>query len=456
MSAREHSLRERDSPEFDEGGTERPALTAWVMHGTACMSVLLLGANYYGTLAAARAYGAKGIDVIMADESRSALCLSSRFVTERLTCPKVSDTSSFLRWLMEQGHAHGGSLVLYPTTDHLAWLFAAHRAELDQVFRIYHPDEEAIFGLLDKHRLSLAASAVGLELPFTLVAEPIEKLEQLARSMKFPILLKPRTQVFLRSGVKGVLVPSPGELKEKIAEFLRFTVYEDALRERHPEVSAPLLQEYLPAAETSVFSVSGFRTREGVLMARGAMKVLQRPRKLGIGLCFESRPLDSELLEKLSALCEKVGYFGTFEAEFIISGSRRLLIDFNPRFYSQMAFDQARGLDHALLAYYSARGQHAQVAKLLDQAQAWRSKGPEAYCHRGLLELVLGLQGASGRMTRAQVRHWRDWIVERRPHLIDATWSRDDPMPAVVDWALWLSRFAHHPRSFVVHYLLNR
>ena len=38
------------------------------------------------------------------------------------------------------------------------------------------------------------------------------------------------------------------------------------------------MQEYLPAAETSVFSVSGFYSSAGELVARGAMKVLQRPR----------------------------------------------------------------------------------------------------------------------------------------------------------------------------------
>lgn len=419
------------------------------------MTVLLLGANSYGTLAAARAFGAMNVKVIMADPERSGFALSSRFVTERRICPETSDTSRLLAWLLEQGRAAPKSLVLYPTSDHLAWLFAVHREELAPLFRIYHPDEPTIFSLLDKHRLSLAAAAVGLEMPPTRLAEA-GTLEAVAREMTFPLLLKPRTQVFMSSGLKGVLVLSVGELKEKVAMFRRFIVYDEALRSRHPEVNSPLIQEYLPAAETGVFSVSGFRSREGELAVRAALKVLQRPRKLGIGLCFESQPVEQKLVDKLSALCAEVGYFGTFEAEFIVSGSKRYLIDFNPRFYSQMGFDHARGLNHAMLAYFGALGEQREVSRLLGEARAWRAQGEEAYCHRGMLELLLNVQRVSGHMTGEQVARWREWLIDRRARLVDAAWSREDPMPAMMDSARWAGHFFRHPRTFLRHYVLNQ
>jgi D-aspartate ligase len=262
--------------------------------------------------------------------------------------------------------------------------------------------------------------------------------------------------VFLASGLKGVLVPSASELKEKITLFRKFLVYDEALRARHPEVNSPLVQEYLPAAETGVFSVSGFRSQEGEIAVRAAMKVLQRPRKLGIGLCFEGQPVEQELVDKLSALCARVGYYGTFEAEFIVVGSRRYLIDFNPRFYSQMGFDHARGLNHAMLAYFGALGEKREVSRLLGEARTWRPQGEEAYCHRGMLEVVLGVQRVSGRMTAEQVAHWRNWLVGRRGRLIDATWSSEDPLPAMFDSARWAGHFFRHPRSLLRHYVLNQ
>ena len=101
--------------------------------------------------------------------------------------------------------------------------------------------------------------------------------------------------------------------------------------------------------------MAGFVDDGGECVALASMKILQRPRKVGIGLCFEARAIEEPLVEKIAALCRRVGYTGVFEAEFVVAGDRRLLIDFNPRFYSQMGFEVARGLPAA--AARVARGE---------------------------------------------------------------------------------------------------
>jgi len=217
-----------------------------------------------------------------------------------------------------------------------------------------------------------------------------------------------------------------------------------------------MVQEYLTVAETNIFSVSGFVTKEGEIMARAAMKVLQRPRKVGIGLCFEGRPIEEPLLEKLKLLCKRVGYWGAFESEFIATGDRRLLIDFNPRFYSQMGFDVARGLRLPLLVLHAASGNRAALDAELARARAWQATGREVYCHKSMLDLVLTLQGLSGQMSRADVRHWRSWYADHKQAATDAVRDADDPKPALVDAAQWVQHFARHPRSFVRSFVLNR
>src|SRR5207244_9422236 len=110
------------------------------------------------------------------------------------------------------------------------------------------------------------------------------------------------------------------------------------------------------------------------------------------------------------ALCKKIGYHGAFESEFIADGDKRLLIDFNPRFYSQMGFDIARGLPLPMLVLWAAQGDREQLDAELEKARAWSASGDEVYCHKTMLDLVLTLQGLSGQMTRDDVRHWRDWV----------------------------------------------
>jgi predicted ATP-grasp superfamily ATP-dependent carboligase len=419
------------------------------------MGVLLLGADYYGTLAAARAFGKAGIRVTMADENRHARALYSRHVTERLVHPELSSPTALVDWLVDWGTRNPGTF-LYPPNDHLAWLFAAERERLSKVFTMYSPSEETIITLLDKKRLHAACVEVGIEVPQTLGLGDLEIESTIVRGVPFPVLLKPRTQVYLKSGIKGFIAHDHVELASELARFRELVAFDPVLLDRHPDIAEPMIQEYLAAAETSIFSVSGFVDAQGRVVARGAMKVLQRPRKVGIGLCFESRELEPGLVDKLSALCKKIGYHGAFESEFIVHGRRRLLIDFNPRFYSQMGFDVARGLPLPLLVWHAARGDEQRLGAELDRARAWQPKGGEVYCHKTMLDLVLGLQGLSGQMTRDEVRRWRAWYAEHEERATDAVRDADDRLPSVIDAAQWVQHFARHPRSFVRSFVLNR
>jgi D-aspartate ligase len=419
------------------------------------MSVLLLGADYYGTLAAARCYGKHGVAVTMASDNPRARGLYSRHVKSRLQHPPLSEPQRVLDWLVEYGERHRGTL-LYAPNDHFAWLFAAHRDRLRRVFQTYTPSEDAMLSVLDKKRLHEACAAVGIDVPQTYVLGGSSNDAKIVRRLRWPALIKPRTQVFLESGIKGFIVHDPKELASELKRFRRLVRFNDVLTSRHPELAEPMVQEYLSAAETSIFSVSGFVTKSGELVSRAAMKVLQRPRKVGIGLCFEGRPTERWLADKLSALCKKVGYYGCFEAEFIADGARRLLIDFNPRFYSQMGFEIARGLPLPMLVWHAAHGDDTRVAAELARARDWRPSGDEAYCHKTMLDLLLTLQGLAGQMTRTDVKRWRAWYANHRDGVTDAVRDPDDQMPGLVDTAQWVQHFAKHPRSFVRDFVLNR
>lgn len=417
------------------------------------MDVLLLGADYYGTLAAARAYGREGMTVSMADEGRQARALYSRYVARRLVHPPLSTPKELVAWLVEWGTRRAPRrAVLYPPNDHLAWLFAAERDRLSKAFAMLSPSEGAVFTLLDKRRLHEACADIGIDAPLTLSAAEIAR----GRAAPFPVLLKPRTQVYLTSGVKGFIARDRAELDAATRRFHDHVTFDPVLTARHPEVVEPMVQEYLPAAETSIFSVSGFVDADGAVVARAAMKVLQRPRRVGIGLCFEGRAVEEPLVEKLAALCKKIGYFGAFESEFIVQGDARLLIDFNPRFYSQLGFDIARGLPLPTLVWRAARGDRDGVRAALEQARAWRSNGREVYLHKTMFDLVLRLQGLSGQMSRDEVRRWRSWYASHADAAVDAVRDPNDPMPAFIDAARWAGHFARHPRSFVTSFVLNR
>ena len=150
--------------------------------------VLLLGADYYGTLAAARCFGKRGLDVVMADDNKNGRALYSRYVREKLIHPPLSRPKELVDWLDDWGKKNPGTL-LYPPNDHLSWLFAAERERLSKSFLMFSPSESAIITLLDKQRMHEACASVGIDFPETHeVSQP---------TTKWPVLLKPLTQVFL-------------------------------------------------------------------------------------------------------------------------------------------------------------------------------------------------------------------------------------------------------------------
>ncbi|WNG13329.1 carbamoyl-phosphate synthase [Cystobacter fuscus] len=418
--------------------------------------ILLTMADYYGTLAAVRSLGRLGIPITMAESKLLAPARWSRYVTRRVSCPSVGDSDAFMEWLVRFGEREPGH-VLYPTSDDMAWLFALHREELARHFLMYQPDVSAIYGLLNKQRLHDLCEGVGLDVPDTWFPENEAAVERVAAEARFPVLLKPQTQILFESHVKGAQVERASELLPRYREFLERNQYGRKLLAYDPRANRPMVQAFYTEAAQNIFSMSGFVDRTGELfVARGALKVLQRPRKLGIGLCFEEVPVDEALAEKVRQLCKKLGYYGTFEVEFIRVGGRQLLIDFNPRFFSQMGFDVARGMPLPLFVYEAAGGNEERLAQVAREALAWKGTGQYIYCHRGIFELLLRAQGLSGRLSSQEVRQWREWYARHSERAVDAVIDIGDWVPWVVDVAMHLRFYARHPKSFIRTMVLDK
>jgi predicted ATP-grasp superfamily ATP-dependent carboligase len=413
-------------------------------------------ADYYGTLAAVRSLGRAGVPVTLAESRLLPPARWSRYVTRRVDCPPAEQVEAFLAWLLEFGERNPGH-VLYATTDDLAWLFARHADALGRVFRMVQPPLTTLYTLLNKKLLGAACREAGLDTPDTWYPTSDADVERLAREARFPLLIKPQTQILFGVHSKGARAERPEELVPAYQAFMAENAYLPQLLAFDPAAAHPMLQAYYPEAAESIYSLSGFVDGGGELVAvRGAVKVLQRPRRLGVGMCFEDAPVDAALAERLLALCRKVGYHGVFEAEFIRTGGRSLLIDFNPRYYGQMGFDVARGVDLPCMVHAAATGDAAWLAGLVEQAQATGGQGRGVYHHRFMLELVLTLQGMSGALSRSEVERWRGWLQTHAPHATDAVADRQDWKPWAVEVGRLLFLYARHPRSTLRSLVFDR
>jgi predicted ATP-grasp superfamily ATP-dependent carboligase len=407
---------------------------------------LFTAANYFGTLAAARSLGRSGIPVVIADRRRLTPARWSRRVAYTVSCPEVdTEPVEFLEWLLALGARRPGR-VLYATSDALAWMYALHRDVLARDFRVYVPAFEAVYTLLNKWRLHRACIALNIDVPETCILHE-DRLARVAREARYPLVMKPQTQAFFFPPQKGRVVRSADSLVRVYREFREATGYSPIAIEQDRQVSVPLVQAFVDCAAAGVYSLSGFVDETGELfVAAASRKVLQRPRRLGVGLCFEEVEVEPKLAADVAKICRHVGYYGAFEVEFLDAGGRFQLIDFNPRFYGQMGFDVARGLDLPLLVYLASVGAHEELRRQVQEArQTVRQPAWRVYCNRIELEAALLFSRLAGRIE--DDGRWRGWLSRNRGRLTDAVLDRDDWLPGAVQTVAAVLHRAAHPRS---------
>jgi D-aspartate ligase len=409
--------------------------------------ILLTMAGYYGTLAAARSLGRRGIRVVVADGEPLAAARWSRHVARTLDCPPIEVAPKrFLEWLLAFGAREPGR-VLCATSDCMAWMFARHREALDRYFRIYLPRMDAMYTLLNKWHLYEACVELGIDAPPTWLPVEMEDLSRVEREARFPVVVKPQTQILLSPHQKGRVVHEGRALRALYGEFVAATAHSPTLLEWDPRAGVPIVQTFVNTAKAGIYGLSGFIDETGELfVVRASRKVLQWPPQLGVGLCFEDVEVRPSLAADVARLCRHIGYFGPFEVEFLQSDGRYQLIDFNPRFFGQMGFDVSRGLDLPYLAYLAATGERRALECAVKEAQPRPDKAPAGvYCHRIDLEIDLRLQLWAGRISRKDCDQWRTWLSRNR--VTDAVIDREDWAPGVADAAAALIRCALHPRS---------
>ena len=408
---------------------------------------LLADATWYGTLAAARNLGAHGVSVTLASDSWIAPARWSRHVARTVSCPSSKDAAEFLAWLLRFGAAHPGH-VLYPTSDEIAWLVSAHAQELSRSFRLYAPSINALLRLLDKARLIEDARAAGLDAPETRVPRDEWEVEHAGRELGLPLFVKPRAQMFGRGTGKGTRIDEPAALLPAWRALRSTATYDPEILGHVPDLCLPMLQGCSAGAER-IYTVDGFVDEGGeIYKALACMKVLQRPRGSGPGIIFEHAEVDPAVDEGLRRLFKVTGFCGVFDAEFIEHGTRKLLIDINPRFYNHMAFETDRGLHLPWLAYLAASGDRQALKAEVDRAKA-ANVPQRTFVHRLPTTMMLAAQGLAHTMPREEQLRWRRLISDNRTTTTDPARTADDPGPGLAEIAMEAFAFMRHPRAFI-------
>ncbi len=410
--------------------------------------MVLCNASYYGTVAAIRSLGRAGIPVVAVDTGLLSIGRRSRYSKSYLSSPPF-ESEDWGDWLLTLGR-DGIRRAIYSTSDAVSFALADRREELSSVFDLYQPSLETMMCILDKGLLHQHARAVGIETPETWFPQSADDADRIVREIGGQIVAKPRSQLCASSGAKGMLIDSAvmnrGGIYHRL--FKHFGL-RNAFTKRFPEMAMPMLQRYYPESAKAIYSLSGFRDVSGShVVMRAAMKILQLPRRLGIGVCFEEAEVIPEIAQQTIRLCERIGYYGAFELEFVVAQERMLLIDFNGRFYNQLAFDIARGMDLPGMVYAGATGATDELERLIYRAAPRDKEPPLAFCNGFGLSLSVAAQQMFKRMSREEAAQWREWRKTYEGRVVDAIHDSDDPLPAVIDVASRVGQYIRYPQKF--------
>ncbi len=331
--------------------------------------VVLARPGYAGTIAAIRDLARDQIPVTVLAESLLECGRWSRYVRATIPTGPQADPKSLLASLEKLSEHGTGPVapVLLPSCDTSAWTYAAHAEELSPHFCMYAPPLATMDRILDKGRLELDCALAGVPVLRSWMVGNEAGIAQIADTLVFPLIIKPRTRVGSRLSGKGDVVANHDQLVRSLRRVERSQRFFGA-DAGHAQSGEFFLQQFVDVFPKGVLSVSGFMDRSGTHFVAGAVrKILLRTEPAGVGVCFETTPLSPELADQTARLCRRLGYFGVFEVEFIRDGDRWAAIDFNPRFYNQMALDIARGLPLARLCYYDAIGDAQRLRALLNR-----------------------------------------------------------------------------------------
>lgn len=304
--------------------------------------VLMTDAQQRKTLAAARSLGSKGINVITSEETCFALARFSRYSAEGLVYPSARrHPQNFYLWLKEWLKKNKCD-ILFPMDDCTLDVVIENYDELKNYCHIPVPEKTSYFTAADKGLSVKAAAASGIDCPDTKMPASLDELPELADSLTFPVVLKPRRS----SGSRGITVVHNKK------DFIR--IYTEV----HKVYPLPLVQEFIPQGEK--YDVCLLFDRNSELKASFVQKELRYfPPDSGPSTVQES-VLWPELVEKSVALLKKIKWYGVVEVEFMVDprDGKPKFMEINPRFWASLHTAILSGVDFPWLLMRLARGEN--------------------------------------------------------------------------------------------------
>ena len=336
---------------------------------------------------------------------------------------RIPSAGAELETLVSLGSTLAGGTrpVLIAVDDPAAFFVDEHADELSPQFLFPRQPGGLVDRLSNKGRLHELCAEIGLSSPPVTPVDSQGQLQEIARSLPYPIVLKV-ADARVRQSRSVAVASSPEEL-------LRFAGDMQA----QPDATNLLIQEYVAGGPGDVWMFNGyFGADSNPRFAGTARKLRQYPADSGVaslGVCEPNARIHDSALK----LAEATGYRGAIDIDYRYDARDDAfkILDVNPRVGTSFRlFADARGADVVQAMYFDLLG--ARV-----------DSGAPVLGRRWIVENY-DLRSAISSIARGQLTA-AGWVGSLRG-VDEAAWfARDDPAPfaaMVLDSVADLARMA--------------
>lgn len=372
---------------------------------------IVLQASGPNALGIVRSLGRAGVPVIACDHDPAALGLRSRYARPARTADPIAEPDRFVEDLQRLAHALPEPGVLFATHDDaLAAIGPREDALGPGLTRPWSP-WATLEPVLDKATQHAAARRIGFPVPETLEASSEEDVERAIASLRFPVILKPRTDAagFRRSFRRQVLEAADGA--ELRAQYRRAAPHR------------PQISEVIPGGDDALWTLGSHRDADGRPLASfTGRKLRQWPPRFGTARAAEAC-WDPALAARCHALLDELGFHGISQVEVKRDprDGRDHLIEVNPRSWLWIDLATRSGVNIPLACYLDAIG----------APRTWPAG------HRGDRRWMLALKHVPAGLREVARGEWGAgaFAASLRPPVADGVLDPRDPRPSVEQFA---------------------
>jgi predicted ATP-grasp superfamily ATP-dependent carboligase len=317
------------------------------------MRVLVLDGNQNQAVASVRSLAKAGHEVLAGESSSWSKAGWSRFSHGSFQYPAPqADASSFVQSVLAIARQKTDTLVL-PMTEATTLPLSAHRDVLLAAgVKLVLPAHADVLRAFNKEETVALAASLGVAVPKTTIVST-EQAGEVSGTMKFPVVLKPRSTVEVGSDGTVRTTGRP-RYANNTAEL------QSALIEMRQRCSSVLVQEFVEGEGAGYFALM----RHGELRAEFAHRRIRDVHPTGSGSALRvSVEPDAEIRQASLSILQALNWHGVAMVEFRhAAGKPPVFMEVNGRFWNSLPLACYAGVDFpGLVAQMAESGDIAPV-----------------------------------------------------------------------------------------------